>query len=695
MQTNSDGLIFKSQKERLDLLNIIKCVKMPLKNIIDQQKISDFCQKFFTNSVKVDNLSCKPSKYLMYNFNDVLQNVVHRINVIKYHTYNFIRMFILYEYDKFNKITTIDERYILLVMKIVSIRNNKGGAKIKNTDLHDTLVDFFNNEYSKTIDVSNLVNDDNLSFILHFEALEILKNIETNIGEHFVDNFNKLINMYFKIKDKIKKYKTGIQDVDKSIEQELFTELRSIKQDIKLKKHNGELKAPHHKRFILNVQKFGLPNKQFNKSLEYDVKCNPLEYLQCYIWINNQIEKINNEQISFKLVNNVFVSINEMPQEKKLFNVTPLSLSFIPTNITLDTSSLVSLFIEKGNAQVNANINKFKHEIWNLFFKLNTSLFKKSGYKFNYFIKTDGISCSLVFVKNGYYKEDEFKKPNKGQVKKMEKIREEIEYAYIENNLEKVKENYACNDPNFEKMVNAINNEGKRVRCTRASRNKDIKKRKYAKIREKQKTVEIKETEKKLSEYNFKTANYEKFKEAIKMKNSKEKEMRDEYNKDIYRKLRLNTYINTQKSERKMLEDIKEKIGKPKDTTIIYGDYSGTHMKGKEPLISKRIKKLLRDEGYEVYLIDEFRTSKMCNRCENELIHIKKEVKKNGEIKEAELWGLLRCSNLQCKVRTKKGELKSTILNRDDNAALNMLKITKSLLAGLGRPIKYCRECKK
>ena len=43
------------------------------------------------------------------------------------------------------------------------------------------------------------------------------------------------------------------------------------------------------------------------------------------------------------------------------------------------------------------------------------------------------------------------------------------------------------------------------------------------------------------------------------------------------------------------------------------------NMKGKEPIINRRIRKIFRNSGYKVYMINEFRTSKLCNCCHQEL----------------------------------------------------------------------------
>ena len=63
------------------------------------------------------------------------------------------------------------------------------------------------------------------------------------------------------------------------------------------------------------------------------------------------------------------------------------------------------------------------------------------------------------------------------------------------------------------------------------------------------------------------------------------------------------------------------KYGKPEDTMFVIGDYdTGSYnMKGIEPIICKRIRRIFKNAGYESYLINEYCTSKFCNCCHNEL----------------------------------------------------------------------------
>ncbi len=106
----------------------------------------------------------------------------------------------------------------------------------------------------------------------------------------------------------------------------------------------------------------------------------------------------------------------------------PLRTNIIPKNITLDTCGLIQNFItDKSTADLLRNYKKDdnQNKLWNQFFKLDKKIFKKTNYTFNYMIKTDAISISILFVRlNG---DKPMKKPlhqNKSeeQIEYIEKI---------------------------------------------------------------------------------------------------------------------------------------------------------------------------------------------------------------------------------------------------------------------------------
>ena len=125
-------------------------------------------------------------------------------------------------------------------------------------------------------------------------------------------------------------------------------------------------------------------------------------------------------------------------------------------------------------------------------------------------------------------------------------------------------------------------------------------------------------------------------------------------------------------------------------------DTGSYNMKGVEPIISKRIRRVFKNAGYETYLINEYCTSKLCNCCHNELekFLVRKSNKPKDIMKNKNILvnGLLRHE-----VVNPDGEqehkLKCNIYhNRDKNAVQNMLFIIDELKKSGKRPLCFTRE---
>ena len=105
----------------------------------------------------------------------------------------------------------------------------------------------------------------------------------------------------------------------------------------------------------------------------------------------------------------------------------------------------------------------------------------------------------------------------------------------------------------------------------------------------------IKEIESVLSHHNKRTCHYEKFKNYLIEKNKLNLLLFSHYEKTFFRKFKLNRYINTQKSESKMIKNFTKKFGEPNDVLFIMGDYDkgSNNMSGLEPTICKKFRKIL------------------------------------------------------------------------------------------------------
>ena len=135
--------------------------------------------------------------------------------------------------------------------------------------------------------------------------------------------------------------------------------------------------------------------------------------------------------------------------------------------------------------------------------------------------------------------------------------------------------------------------------------------------------------------------------------------------------------MNRKRSEHKMLNKFKAKFGTPEETIIGFGDWEQKkQMKYKEPTKGIGMRTLFRKAGYHVYLVDEFRTSCRCSKCEGEC-------EKFRECQNPRPWKknetTLRHGLLMCK--TCKG-----LWNRDVNSSFNIFKIVEETIAGKGRP---------
>ena len=109
-------------------------------------------------------------------------------------------------------------------------------------------------------------------------------------------------------------------------------------------------------------------------------------------------------------------------------------------------------------------------------------------------------------------------------------------------------------------------------------------------------------------------------------------------------------------------------------------------MKYKEPTKGKGIRKIFRDNGYKLYLVDEFRTSCMCSICKDETGRCGKfQIKENPKPYKS---GNILCHGL-LKCKTCCG-----LWNRDVNGDTNIYRIAKNAINGLERPKYLCREKK-
>jgi hypothetical protein len=394
------------------------------------------------------------------------------------------------------------------------------------------------------------------------------------------------------------------------------------------------------------------------KSVYYDVKVRPFEYLKGMLYMNSVLEK----------------------QESKLFQPLPLRNNIIPKHIILDTACIINLFcpdkdkdgnkIKKG--ELLSNVKDNQNEVWSNLLNLNHKIFKNKYYQFHNQIQTDGISCCLLFIRKDL-------KDKKWGAKVP--VLEEQGFYNIEDlskeQLETLKDRtiIGC-DPGKRSLVYMMNNKGNKLQYTAPQRKRESKAKCNQRIllyeRKKNGIIE-KETQ--LSFQNSKSVNYDKFKMYLVEKNKLNKETIEFYKKDTWRKMKFRQYSYGKKSIDIFLNKIKETFGE--NLLIGYGNWSrDTQMKFFMPTMNKGLRKLIHKK-YDTITINECNTSKKCCDCHKDLEYYKdKENKK--------VFRLLVCSNcVSCENK------KIVFRTRDANSSINILKLTKCWINHQTRPTEF------
>jgi hypothetical protein len=671
------------------------------------------------------------------NLLSTINDIVIRTNKIVIHTYQFLKLYLLNLYKNNKSFPNIDKELICDIFKVITIRKcNTGGYTEENMpEQQKTLQDFYDKYYKETTIRDDILYYDKLSYILAYEAIDMETNINVNIQEHFLQHLYKFINISLDVKSKRDKITEENKDktIRKEKHKELTSEINLVKKDLT---SFSELKSNQkYHQFIKEQRKLIYSNKvKFDEdNIVYDLKSNTQTYLKSMFYIASELEKIYD---NIKIYNENITDDEKRQKQIRLFNVIPLRTNIISKHITLDTCGILSNFLDKSqktkeykpkiesdsetkikysekckNKKVNTvhditvyNYTKDDNQnmVWNHFFKLNKKTFKKNKYEFNHMIRTDGISICVLFVllENG-------KPMSKAKGKKLKGF---LDSNYIENikNISEINKKFVVADPGKSDIFYCgsknENDELKTFRYTQNQRRLELGTKKYRKIINNVNTETkindktIKEIESTLSLVNSKTVNYDKFKEYLIEKNKVNHKLFNHYQQKFFRKFKLNSYTNTQKSESKLINNFSNKYGKPEDTIFVIGDYdTGSYnMKGVEPIICKRIRRIFKNAGYESYLINEYCTSKFCNCCHNELdkFLIRKSNKPKDIMKNKNILvnGLLRHEVVNPDGEQEHLQICKIYHNRDKNAVQNMISIIEELKKTGKRPLRFTRK---
>jgi hypothetical protein len=602
---------------------------------VKKKKKEDF--KEFRNNEKSAYKTFKiPLKTILLNRDTtqpVINHLVFEMNDLVIHTYQFIRLYVLDKYTKNQPLPTIDETFILYCIKTLGTRDNRG-KKGKDTELLELLDAFYKTEYQPLLNHEK-TNLKNTTFLLPYLATQIHTSLHNNFQEHFIQHFLRFINKT-----------TNEITQDKGTLFQFKNKCLSLEETDVMFSNWKQLHLP-------NI----LPN-EIKKSIHYDIKVRPFEYLKGMLYMNSVLEK----------------------EESKLFQPLPLRNNIIPKHIILDTASIINLFCpEKDKAgnktkksELLSNVKENQIEIWCNFFDMKNKIFKNKYYQFHNQIQTDGISCCLLFIRK------DLKDKKWGS---RVPVLQEQDFHTIEDlskeQLDTLKDrNIVGCDPGKHSLVYMMDKKGNKLEYTASQRKiESYGKRNQRILLQEKKKHKIIEKETILSIQNSKSVNYDKFKIYLVEKDKLNKETIEFYKKEVWRKMKFRQYSYGKKSIDTFLNKIKETFGE--NILIGYGNWSRTsQMKYTMPTMNKGLRKLIHKK-YDTITINEFYTSQKCCECRKDLKHYKD---KNG----GEIYRLFTCSNcVSC-------ENKNIVFRtRDKNSAINILNLTECWIHNQTRPVEF------
>jgi hypothetical protein len=604
--------------------------------MVKKKKPKDTFQEFRNNEKSAYKTFKIPLKTILLH-RDTIQPVINKLvfemNDLVIHTYQFIRLYILNCYTNNKPLPMIDETFILYCIKSLGSRDNRG-KKGKDTELLEMLDTFYKTEYQPLLNHEK-TNLKNTTFLLPYLATQIHTSLHNNFQEHFIQHFLRFIN---KTTNEITEDKATLFQFKKQLFE--LNETDEIFSNWKL--------THLHNIFPIEIK----------KSIHYDIKVRPFEYLNGMLYMNSVLEK----------------------QENKLFQPLPLRNNIIPKHIIIDTASLINLFCpekdSKGNkvkkGELLSNIKDNQNEVWSNFLDLKNKIFKNKHYQFHNQIQTDGISCCLLFIR----KDLKDKKWGSRVPVLQEQNFYNIEDLSIEQ-LDSLKgRNIVGCDPGKRSLVYMMDKNGNKLQYTAPQRKRESKAKTNQRIlleeRNKHKIIE-KETH--LSFQNSKSVDYNKFKIYLVEKNKLNIETTEFYKKEVWRKMKFRQYSYSKKSIDTFLNKIKETFGE--NILIGYGNWSrSSQMKHFMPTMNKGLRKLIHKK-YDTITINECNTSKKCCDCNNDLEYYKdKEGKK--------VLRLLVCSNcVSCKNK------KIVFRTRDANSSINIMKLTSCWIEKQERPLCF------
>jgi len=654
-------------------------------------------QKEYTSPYKIVKTSLSS---IIKNTNDIkiINEKVLIVNSTVKYTYQFIKLYYLYNFDKGIYID-VNKTLVRNIMKLFSKKFHQTKVKkIKDDSNMSDIIDYYYNHFIKHVFIDELYDHSGLSTVLDEYSTQII----TSFSNHISNNIESFINRYVNVMidkevyvkrytDMYKKYieNKELLDFVTNMLGFIFKENKSIRNkernEVKYSiknytKYNGNFDI------FKNLTSLLPERKKKDKNLLYNVLCEPLKYIPLLVHISRLVES----------------------KGYRAMVVFPLKKSYIPSYISIGTTSLIQILMRSKmtyygeyKSYYSKNVKLMSSLIWNIFFRTRKKCFNDNKYKFGNTILTDGFGVSIQLIRKDV-------KVNKlGSVIGNRKPRNYKEFSYLSNEDRQILDSYKDKnivgiDPGKQDLIyctdgkiNYKKNGSIKPHIFRYSQNqrrKEIKTKKYREIIKKEKGPTIPFLESLLSKASSKSCFLKNAIIYVRSRSLPDKILEDEYKRELYRRLKWYSYINKQKSEQKMINNFRKEFGNQKETIVCVGNWSeNSPKKYNEPTKGKSIRKLFKRNGYRIYLINEYNTSKKNFLTGEDMEKFIKREHPKAKINKRykgfqKLWhGLLRSKNgklsSESLVSIKgKSDKKHILLNRDYNGSMNIYTKAKCIV---------------
>ena len=286
-------------------------------------------------------------------------------------------------------------------------------------------------------------------------------------------------------------------------------------------------------------------------------------------------------------------------------------------------------------------------------------------------LQTDGVGVSICFQKYGF----------KHRTRSSSEDPNEL---YIDELSDDLIERYKGriligNDPGKGSPAFMMNDQRQKLRYTTSQRRVESQRAHCDQLMDRLKRTTsgrgnsgtISQLEVALTTCDSKTTIYDEFKRYIQIHSLYSDQVSDFYQNLLFRKMKWRVSIDRRRSEDRFLNRIEETFGLREQILICTGNWSQQkQMRHLYPSMGIGMRKII-DRRFDQVLVDEFRTSKLCNRCHHELEKYRYE--KDG--REKQLYRVLVCPRCQSDNLTSHNV---HFFNRDANACMNMLYLTLS-----------------